>query len=1166
MKKAFKWMILAASLTAVAAVGCVKSSDLDEVNGRIDGLEKRVVTLEEQVKQLNEVDVPGLASLVRGLQGNITVASVVETDEGYVINFSDGTTATIKNGVDGKAVNGYDGVTILSIEESEEGYLITFSDGQKVFLKHGKSGIDAQKIGIKPVDGVYYWTIDGEVLTDDEGNPIPVSGVDGEDGTTPKVSITLEDGIYVWTVNGAVLKDDEGHSIPVAGKDGKDGVTPQFGILDGHWVVSYDNGETWKTLGLTSDTDYSAYIDPDKETDDYIVLVVGATEVQIPKEKAFTLTFTTIENNGVKAGETVSFPYTISGVNASDETDVDVIGIIGDWTAEVVPTDNASGVLKVTATENVAAKVTVYAANHKGKTDIRTLKFEEGVLEAIIETHDIDWEGGELDLAVKTNVSYHIFIPAAAEDWITVSPETRVRTDNYTIQVAKNETGSYRQTTLQVLDAKGNSVKDIEILQYANPDAATDLASVVALPDDKAVSLKGVTVVAASKQSTIVTDGEAFSYVAGYAGEAGKVINVTGTKKTDGFGLGYVEAGEVTVDAEAQAVQVSTKEHYLYYGMGQNDFDYFYTSYNGVVAEQDGVYYLAGLEKPQQFVVEDPVQDLSALVGRLVALSGWVKTVDFEKDVKEDIHIVLTDIHAVSFSQETGWELYYGGPNSGNASYPEVIGNNVASPVEGNYYTLSVYAAAALSQYESMSDFLLSSLTSLSDDVLYYITLYHQYYGDSYDDAFAYLAHVESAYESFREFPYGQYVIVAAGVDAEGRLSGKFNYSVFEKKDPSVFAKYEDFLGEWKLGSDIVTIEEKVNGETYSISGLPGYDGNNYPAVEGVYDAEAGKFTVSDQALRDFTNANYGACKRIFQGVFTSGNEYGYYWFNSSRYNDEPTVIFTAALQDDGSVNLEAGSCPYGTYSGFRYAWVIVNEANPNYRAGNWLSTTALPNQLTKVAVDMDSYNSWIGSWQFGDQTWTIAPKVEGKTYSVTGIAGISDLPIEAQFNAATSAFELYEQEDIATVNLTLEQGADPVPAVVCLFGDILFNGQYYYWGGGSKLATAVLSASNTATLTPEPCSTYGDFVGFTYYGVVGSSVYNLTDRVTLPREVRSASGSSVKTSSLVSDMFSRGLVLDGLKVSSDVQEKAVFQQYNAPAEAQPVRNTRGAFDKARKF
>ena len=316
MRKSVK-SIIAVTLSVLAVIGCAKQSDLNEVNSRLDGIENRVSNLEDALKQLNEKDIPSLRELVRAIQNNITVTAVVETENGYVISFSDGTTATLRNGKDGKA--GRDGVD-------------------------GIDGVDGNTpvIGITLVDGVYVWTVNGDILKDDAGNPIPVTGNDGKDGTDG------EDG--------------------VDGVDGVDGITPLFGILDGHWVVSYDNGETWKTLGLTSDTDYSAYLDPDKETDDYIVLVVGATEVQIPKEKAFTLTFTIAENNGVKAGSTASFPYTISGVNATDQTDVDVIGIVGDWTAEVVPTDNASGVLKVTATESESAKVTVYAANHKGKT------------------------------------------------------------------------------------------------------------------------------------------------------------------------------------------------------------------------------------------------------------------------------------------------------------------------------------------------------------------------------------------------------------------------------------------------------------------------------------------------------------------------------------------------------------------------------------------------------------------------------------------------------------------------------------------------------------------------------------------------------------------------------------------------------------------------------
>ncbi|MBQ3723003.1 MAG: hypothetical protein II851_04775 [Bacteroidales bacterium] len=1118
MRKSIKW-IIAVTFAAFAVIGCAKQGDLEKVVSRVDNIENRVGVLEEAVKQLNETDVPGLRDLVRAIQNNITVTSVVETEDGYTINFSDGTTAVLRNGKNGQ--NGRDGV-----------------DG--VDGTNGKDGVD---------------------------------GTNGTDGQTPVIGITLVDGVYVWTVNGEILKDDSGKPIPVTGNDGKDGVdgtngtngtdgiTPLFGILDGHWVVSYDNGDTWKTLGLTSDTDYSAYIDPDKETDDYIVLVVGATEVQIPKEKAFTLTFTTIENNGVNAGETAAFPYTIAGVNASDETDVDVIGIIGDWTAEVVPTDNASGVLNVTATENGTAKVTVYAANHKGKADIRTLKFEGGVLEAIIETHDISWEGGELDLLVRTNVAYDVVVPAAAQEWISVAPATRVRVDSLVIAVAKNETGSYRQATLQVVDSKGTSVKDIEILQYANPEAATDLASVAALPDDKAVAVNQVTVVAASKVSTIVTDGEAFMYVTNYTGTPGTVIDVTGTKKTDDFELAFVESSDVKVNAEAEPVEVDKKANYYYYGYGANGFTFFYTANNGVVSEKDGVYYVTAYEEPQQFVIEDPTQDLSSLVGKFVAMSGWVKVVDYERDVKEDIITVLTDIHEIVFTEETGWKPYYAGMTSDDEDYPEVIGNEVSNPTEDSYYELIVIdAAEAAATYESMDEMVATVAYNASDDLLWYLSRYAAF---GYDFVFNFYTHNESAEDTLEELDYGAYYLLAVGLDAEGRISGKYAVTTFEKKDPSVFANYEDFLGEWILAGNTIEIAAKENGKTYSITGLPGYDGNNYLAVEAVYDAEKGKLLLYEQALKDYTNSNYGACKRIFQGVFTySGTDYGFFWFNSEDYDDEPQVILTGSLLNTGEVNLAAGSCPYGKFTGFRYAWVIVNESSPYYRNGGAQSTVALPNLLTRPQVDLEAYNKWLGNWTVGTDSWTIEKAEEGKTFTVTGICG-TDIPYEARFNSSSNEFELYEQETDVVVEVSV--GGTPTQLVVCLFGEFVYSdGNTYYLGSGNKMASAALPANGTTTLTPAPTGYGMNFSEICTFGFDPSTgkVYGLTDGLALPASMSVASGSSVKPASIGSPSQSATFA----PVSAGKFEEMAAMPKFQPSESISVRKSGKSYSKAFKF
>ena len=969
MRKVFKWMFAAA--LALAAFGCAKQSDLDKIVERVDGIENRVGALENAVKQLNEQDVPGLKTLVSALQRQISVSSVVEDEDGYTITFSDGTIAVLRNGKDGKdGTDGVDGV-----------------DG-----KNGKDGTDGTDgktptVGIKLVNGIYYWTVNGELLLDDNGQPIPVTGNDGIDGT---------DG--------------------TDGTDGKDGITPFFGILDGHWVVSYDYGDTWKTLGLTSDTDYSAYIDPDKETDDYIVLVVGATEVQIPKEKAFSLNFTVGDNNGVDAGTTKSFPYTISGVNPSDEIDVDVIAIMGDWAAELIPSGNDAGTLKVTATESASAKITVYAANHKGKADIRTIVFEAGVLEGIYEAKDIDWEGGELDLAVRTNQKYNIFIPIDGEDWITVEPVTRVYEDNYKINVAKNETGSYRQSTLQLLNTAGKVVKKIEVLQYANPNVATDLSSVVDLPDGKAVVVNGVTVVAASKVSTIISDGVGFCYVPGYVGTAGTVVNLTGTKKTDEIGAAFIDEATVTVDAEGTPAAIDKKKNYLYYGYGSNGFTFFYTANNGIVSEKDGVFYVTGLQEPQQFVIEDPAQDLSGLVGKMVAMSGWVKAVD-TADGKEDIVTVLTDIHEIAWAQETGWKLYYAGKTSGQAGYPELVGNEVSNPEEGSYYQLTVFKMATISaQYQTLEEFIVDACYNTSDELLFSLTKYASY---GYDYIFSIFAHNDTASESFMDFGYGQFVILAVGLDAEGRLSGKFNIAAFEKENPYAVAAYEDFLGEWdytsESGTETWLIQEKVKGESYTITGITGVDpqGKVYPTA--VYDSELGCFTLSNQYLGAWTYSGIPLTDK-FVAVYYSGGKY----YDNTRYMTDP-LICTGYMKKDGSgIDIVESSDSYGPLEGMAYIGDAGEVGTLSYGA-----STKIPGTLTKASTEMDpAYAKWVGNWTIDRQkkvlsgetwtlsgdpvtdTWTIAPKTVNKSFTITGVYGRS-YPIEALFDASTGGISV---------------------------------------------------------------------------------------------------------------------------------------------------------------
>lgn len=193
--KQFYVICLAAFITLFS---CKKIEDkIDKVTCRVDNLEERMLTLEELCKQMN-TNISSLQSLVNAIQQKDYVSGVAPITKngiiiGYTISFTKSDPITIYHGQNGK--DGADGV-----------------DG-----KNGHTPI----IGVKQYsDGIYYWTVDGEWLTDESGNKVKAIGTDGSDG-----------------------KDGSN------GNDGADGVTPQLKIEEDYWYISYDNGSSWRQLG-----------------------------------------------------------------------------------------------------------------------------------------------------------------------------------------------------------------------------------------------------------------------------------------------------------------------------------------------------------------------------------------------------------------------------------------------------------------------------------------------------------------------------------------------------------------------------------------------------------------------------------------------------------------------------------------------------------------------------------------------------------------------------------------------------------------------------------------------------------------------------------------------------------------------------------------------------
>ena len=206
---------------------CLFSACHNDIWDAIDGLDSRVTKLEELCKEMN-TNITSLQTIVDVLQSNDFITGVVEIKKdgeviGYTITFGKHDPITIYHGQDGK-------------------------DGQD-----GQNGADG-KDGSTPVigvaqdtDGVYYWTLNGEWLLDDNGNKLPVSGKDGQNGTNGSNG---QDG-----ADGKDGQDGEDGKDGADGQDGKDGITPQLKIEDGYWYISYDNGATWTQLGRATGED-----------------------------------------------------------------------------------------------------------------------------------------------------------------------------------------------------------------------------------------------------------------------------------------------------------------------------------------------------------------------------------------------------------------------------------------------------------------------------------------------------------------------------------------------------------------------------------------------------------------------------------------------------------------------------------------------------------------------------------------------------------------------------------------------------------------------------------------------------------------------------------------------------------------------------------------------
>lgn len=366
-----------------------------------------------------------------------------------------------------EALQAKDEVTSVEplLENGDEvGYTIYFEKHSPINIYHGKNGQDGQdgtdgtdgKDGVSPMigvrqdtDGIYYWTLNGEWLTDETGNKIKAQGTDGADGTdgtdgaTPRLKIG-EDGYWYISYSG---NDDDWTQLGKAtGENGQDGQPGQDG-QDGQ-----DGDSFFKSL--TEDEDYV-----------YLTLASDGSTIAVPKHKPMSISFSETEDIRVLPSQTYPIQYTITG--ATDKTVIKALAQDG-FRAEVKPTDTSTGTIEITTPSTIlSSEVLVFVTDGEERTIMRSINFVEGVINITNRSYTVAYMGGRVDVELSTNIDYTVEIPAEDQSWISLVPASRVvmRDETVSFMIAQNNSTQLRYSIIKLVDKLGVTSETIQISQ-----------------------------------------------------------------------------------------------------------------------------------------------------------------------------------------------------------------------------------------------------------------------------------------------------------------------------------------------------------------------------------------------------------------------------------------------------------------------------------------------------------------------------------------------------------------------------------------------------------------------------------------------------------------------------------------------------------------------------
>lgn len=295
------------SLAAGALVGCAEAYDDTEIKNKIEELEDRTAALRDLCDRVN-TGITLVSRLEEARQLNRKVTQVVENrDEagevtGYSISFTDGSDLTIECPADGK-----------------DGYV-------------GKPGEDAQvpAIGVVQHEGRDCWAIGGELVKDENGNPVP---------------------LYTY-----------------AGGEKRNGRTPELNVEGGKWYYRLEATDEWTPIDISVIYGDGNIFSSVKEDGDKVIFQLSAGgSLALEKARFFSLKLETLSTT-VKAGESVEVSYILV---ADEHAKLEVFAPVS-WIASVTD-DKVTVSAPADAVVGTSVQVVVFATGSDGESVYQVL-------------------------------------------------------------------------------------------------------------------------------------------------------------------------------------------------------------------------------------------------------------------------------------------------------------------------------------------------------------------------------------------------------------------------------------------------------------------------------------------------------------------------------------------------------------------------------------------------------------------------------------------------------------------------------------------------------------------------------------------------------------------------------------------------------------------------